>query len=178
LCCRGNAKARAARLFSVKGLAPEAYPRGIVAKGGSSVAEEVAEVAPFELDLPRGRIRTMWLERVASVLGDALRSVLSATKTRMERRETLSHTELEADQEAEEADVHGLLDAETGKIRDEDEYEADDPLAKLGKRAKRHIAVGPDGEPIPYWLYQVRGSEVPPPPRRCSVTRVLRSFTD
>jgi hypothetical protein len=158
--CRGNAKARAERLFAVKGKDPSEYPSSIVAKGAqaknaSSLASSTEELVPHEAELPRGRTRTLWLERVVSFLGDILRSVLYLTKTRLERRETLSHAELEADQEAEEADAHGLLDTETGKIRDEDEYDGDDPLAKLGKRAKRHIAVGPDGEPIPYWLFQV-----------------------
>lgn len=182
--CGGSVSQRAERLFSVRGLAPDQIPRSLVAApaasgavpppaaaAGSSEASATSasdsgatdlgsdSVIPFADRFPPGAMRVAWLETALATLAASLRSVVQATRTRVERRQTLRFEELEADQAAEEEDALGggigeSKDAEKKDgVADDDD---DDPLASSRMKLKQNVALGPDGRPIPYWLYRVR----------------------
>lgn len=192
-------RARAQRLWSVRGLAPDAIPNKLKAKAavaaaiaapataegadsrsagagagagaqtpsagaaGGSAAEgpgqlgsggggsgELAAV-PFASTFPPGGMRAAWLEDVVEVLCDALRITIRTTRQRLERRETLTPEEREADLEEELAQAKGADAADEGDESDSD----DDPVASSKAKLKRNVVLGPDGEPISHWLYRV-----------------------
>ncbi|KAA0169782.1 hypothetical protein FNF28_01901 [Cafeteria roenbergensis] len=199
--CGGNLRARAQRLWSVRGLAPDAIPNKLKAKAAvaaaiaapataegadsrsagagagagaqtpsagaavGSAAEgpgqlgsggggsgELAAV-PFASTFPPGGMRAAWLEDVVEVLCDALRITIRTTRQRLERRETLTPEEREADLEEELAQAKGADAADEGDESDSD----DDPVASSKAKLKRNVVLGPDGEPISHWLYRLHG---------------------
>lgn len=98
-------------------------------------------------------------------MAQAQRTKIRATRLRIERRATLSPAERDEDQAAEEAKARGGAEGDggagglsgraeagaSGEAYDSD----DDPLASSKADLKKNVVLGPDGEPISYWLYKV-----------------------
>jgi hypothetical protein len=132
---------------------------------GSASARAAIGAVPWATSLPPGRMRAVWLERVIDTMAQAQRTKIRATRQRIERRSTLSADERDEDQAAEETKARGG-DADDGDADGlsgraagggaGDEYDSDDdPLAGSKADLKKNAVLGPDGEPISYWLYKV-----------------------
>ncbi|KAI9144797.1 hypothetical protein BKA69DRAFT_1172743 [Paraphysoderma sedebokerense] len=90
------------------------------------------------------------LEAVCSKYADALNQFIEATKENVERKQTLTESELKDDVEAEEVDF------------DDDDSDDDDKIYNPLK-----LPLGWDGKPIPYWLYKLHGLGIEYPCEIC-----------
>jgi len=133
--------------------APASSLAGAAASAASSSGDgDEAAAVPFADRFPPGGMRGAWMEDVVAVLSDALRTVVQATRHRVERRETLTADERERDAEEELTQARGG-DDDGGE--DQGDESDDDPIASGKARLKRNAVLGPDGEPISHWLYRV-----------------------
>jgi splicing factor 3A subunit 3 len=74
---------------------------------------------------------------------DKLRGTLDATKAQVEKKQTLSAAELEADNEE---------DSDFIASESDDDDDTNDPVNN-----PLRLPLGFDGKPIPYWLYKLHG---------------------
>eukprot|EP00929_Paragymnodinium_shiwhaense_P018026 TRINITY_DN127969_c0_g1_i1.p1 TRINITY_DN127969_c0_g1~~TRINITY_DN127969_c0_g1_i1.p1 ORF type:complete len:182 (+),score=41.86 TRINITY_DN127969_c0_g1_i1:2-547(+) len=79
-------------------------------------------------------------------MSDILEDVLSETRTRVERKQTRTYEELEAEHEEEAKEGSG----------DDDSLSDDSDEEKPIYNPKK-LPLGWDGKPIPYWLYKLHG---------------------
>ena len=141
----GTETQRLERLFEVTALASsvkntETWPKGVPAKllaKGSRVA--AADPARAE----RRAKAVARLERAVAALLFELRGTLDATKAQVEKKQTLSAAELEAENEE---------DSDFVASESDDDDARDDPVNN-----PLRLPLGFDGKPIPYWLYKLHG---------------------
>lgn len=141
----GTETQRLERLFEVTALASsvkntETWPKGVPAKllaKGSRVA--AADPARAE----RRAKAVARLERAVAALLSELRGTLDATKAQVEKKQTLSAAELEAENEE---------DSDFVASESDDDDARDDPVNN-----PLRLPLGFDGKPIPYWLYKLHG---------------------
>lgn len=135
--CGGTPQQRAERLFATKGKSPDQIDKRLFAKGVLPVE------AGGDLDAVRGnpnaREAALLEARVMKVL-ELLPGVLRETIARTEKRQAQTYEELLAEQEEAEAEVA------------EQDSDDDEPIYNPLK-----IELGPDGKPIPYWLWKLHG---------------------
>ena len=141
----GTETQRLERLFEVAALASsvkntETWPKGVPAKllaKGSRVA--AADPARAE----RRAKAVARLERAVAASLFELRGTLDATKAQVEKKQTLSAAELEAENEE---------DSDFVASESDDDGARDDPVNN-----PLRLPLGFDGKPIPYWLYKLHG---------------------
>jgi len=141
----GTETQRLERLFEVTALASsvkntETWPKGVPAKllaKGSRVA--AADPARAE----RRAKAVARLERAVAASLSELRGTLDATKAQVEKKQTLSAAELEAENEE---------DSDFVASESDDDDARDDPVNN-----PLRLPLGFDGKPIPYWLYKLHG---------------------
>ena len=141
----GTETQRLERLFEVTALASsvkntETWPKGVPAKQlakGSRVA--AADPARAE----RRAKAVARLERAVAASLFELRGTLDATKAQVEKKQTLSAAELEAENEE---------DSDFVASESDDDDARDDPVNN-----PLRLPLGFDGKPIPYWLYKLHG---------------------
>jgi len=141
----GTEAQRLERLFEVSKLEasvrdqtswPEGVPPKLLAKG--------AAVAALDPRRAEKRARSIaFLESAVCSLLDKLRGTLDATKAQVEKKQTLSAAELEADNEE---------DSDFIASESDDDDDTNDPVNN-----PLRLPLGFDGKPIPYWLYKLHG---------------------
>ena len=141
----GTEAQRLSRLFEVSALEasvrdqrtwPEGVPSKLLAKGAAAAAADPARAEK------RAR-RVAFLESAVVSLFDRLRGTLDATKAQVEKKQTLSAAELEADNEE---------DSDFIASESDDDDAGNDPVNN-----PLRLPLGFDGKPIPYWLYKLHG---------------------
>lgn len=136
--CGGDAKARAARLFSVRGVAVDKIDAKLRTK--KRAREDPTCDRKYRTALADARVDAL----IALV-----RPALDATTRRAERKLTRTVQEIEAEIRDEEFGIVQAVQEES----DEDEDDAmDAPLYN-----PKNLPLGWDGRPIPYWLYKLHG---------------------
>jgi splicing factor 3A subunit 3 len=146
----GDAEARAARLFAVKGLAPEDVDPKLRqgrkrARGGDGAAGPDRTSKKYAVALGEARVRCL--------LAQHLETVLDATLRRAERKLTRTTDEIRQELRDEE---FGVETAAVEEEEEEDEEQAiDAPIYN-----PKNLPLGWDGRPIPYWLYKLHGLDV------------------
>lgn len=133
--CGGDAKQRAKRLFSVKGLA----------------AHEIDPRLKAKKSLTRNNVARA--ERRIEIILGHLESVVEATLRRAERKLTRTKEEIDQELEDEQFGVQIEVDAEAENNEDDE-----DDLAAIYN--PKNLPLGWDGRPIPYWLYKLHGLDV------------------
>ena len=107
-------------------------------------------------------MESLWLGMALRALWGALQPTIDASRTRAERRQTLTETEREKEVAEEaaaavgEGKAYGVGEGDEG---DDGETE-DDKRARLGRRYKKNLVVDVDGKPIPYWLYRLHNLNI------------------
>ena len=134
--CGGDVKARAARLFSVRGVPVDKIDAKLKTK--KRAREE-----------PDRKYRTLLNDARVDALLDHLRPVLDATTRRAERKLTRTKDEIDAEARDEE---FGIVQAAPEEEESDDEDPLDAPLYN-----PKNLPLGWDGRPIPYWLYKLHG---------------------
>jgi splicing factor 3A subunit 3 len=158
--CGGTAADRAQRLWAVRGLSPDEYPKKLRAKGtmaivaaangGGGEAGAQAQARAVAGMATTGRKAVAWAEyRVAAMLSGPLEGMLADTARHVLKQQTRTPEEKARELEEEEA---GLLEA---LALDDDDDGANDVDAPTYNPSKLYL--GWDGKPIPYWMY-VRSS--------------------
>jgi len=152
--CGGTLQQRAARLFSIKGLPKEKIPKKLLAKGGKR-ADAGAAAGAAAAGAAAGAVggggggsleyKVAEAECVVSKLCELLAEVVDNTQAQVEKKQTRTIEELEAEQEEEEA---GVDDVPMEDEDSDDETPFYNPL---------NLPLGWDGKPIPYWLYKLHG---------------------
>ena len=141
----GTEAQRLERLFEVSKLEasvrdqtswPEGVPPKLLAKGAA-----VAALDPRRAEKRARRIA--FLESAVCSVLDKLRGTLDATKAQVEKKQTLSAAELEADNEE---------DSDFIASESDDDDNTNDPVNN-----PLRLPLGFDGKPIPYWLYKLHG---------------------
>ena len=162
--CGGDAAARAARLFSVKGLAPDEIDPKLRAKaskkrprtngdamdttattnGANGAATHDRTSKKYAVALGEARVRAL--------LSVHLQTVLDATLRRAERKLTRTTDEIHQERVDEEfgVEVEAVEEEE-----EDDELAIDAPIYN-----PKNLPLGWDGRPIPYWLYKLHGLDV------------------
>ncbi|EGD72174.1 splicing factor 3a [Salpingoeca rosetta] len=152
--CGGTLQQRAQRLFSTKGVPREKWSKAILAKGAKRNANGASANANGSTGNNAGGVVSVVDEKkeVASVearilvMAKLLSQVRRATKENVERKMARSAGEVGDEEDLPEID---------------DEFESDeeeDEDMKVGKR--NALVLGPDGKPIPYWLYRLHGLNI------------------
>ena len=136
--CGGDVKARAARLFSVRGVPVDKIDAKLKTK----------KRAREEPTVDR-KYRTLLNDARVDALLDHLRPVLDATTRRAERKLTRTKDEIDAEARDEE---FGIVQAAPEEEESDDEDPLDAPLYN-----PKNLPLGWDGRPIPYWLYKLHG---------------------
>lgn len=181
----GTPKQRAERLYAIKDLQTEEYPRSILAnpkkieKPTASTTESPApteENANSELDLEDpvqfgeqlmkdngltdSQFLTNWLEFVCLQASDVLGSIIHGSRLRQDRRMTRTLQENLMDQEMEEKEAFEEKgkDSSAQVLEDEEEEIVYNP---------KNVPLGWDGKPIPYWLYKLHGLNIAHPCEIC-----------
>ena len=139
--CGGDVKARAARLFSVRGVPVDKIDAKLKTK----------KRAREEPTVDR-KYRTLLNDARVDALLDHLRPVLDATTRRAERKLTRTKDEIDAEARDEE---FGIVQAAPEEESEDDEDPLDAPLYN-----PKNLPLGWDGRPIPYWLYKLHGLDV------------------
>ena len=138
----GTEQQRAERLFSVKGVKSSTYPEGVdkklLAKGFL-----VTKTDPKKAEAKAKNIAQLEHE-ITEFLSQQLKLTLDNTKAMIEKKQTLTAAELEAD---------ALEDSDF--VESEDEDDGNDYINNPLK-----LPLGFDGKPIPYWLYKLHGLNV------------------
>jgi splicing factor 3A subunit 3 len=143
--CGGNLEQRAARLFSIKGVPKDKIPKKLRAKGAKPKQAEEGGIASSSQAGSRGlSYQVAEAEIVTQKLCELLAEVIENTQTQVEKKQTRTVQELEAEQEEEEAGVEDVAEEEES----DDETPFYNPL---------NLPLGWDGKPIPYWLYKLHG---------------------
>ena len=141
----GTETQRLERLFEVTALAsnvkntktwPKGVPAKLLAKGSRVAAADPARAEKRAKAVAR-------LERAVAALLFELRGTLDATKAQVEKKQTLSAAELEAENEE---------DSDFIASESDDDDARDDPVNN-----PLRLPLGFDGKPIPYWLYKLHG---------------------
>ena len=141
----GTETQRLERLFEVTALAsnvkntktwPKGVPAKLLAKGSRVAAADPARAEKRAKAVAR-------LERDVAALLFELRGTLDATKAQVEKKQTLSAAELEAENEE---------DSDFIASESDDDDTRDDPVNN-----PLRLPLGFDGKPIPYWLYKLHG---------------------
>ena len=141
----GTETQRLERLFEVTALAsnvkntktwPKGVPAKLLAKGSRVAAADPARAEKRAKAVAR-------LERAVAALLFELRGTLDATKAQVEKKQTLSAAELEAENEE---------DSDFIASESDDDDTRDDPVNN-----PLRLPLGFDGKPIPYWLYKLHG---------------------
>ena len=143
--CGGTQRARAERLFAVRGLAPEAVPKELRAK--STAAAGSASSAPADSNHRRRAVALN--EELAMHAGELLVETLGATVEMIEKKQARTYDEIARDVAAADAEAGGDL---TDASSSEDEDRAAKPIYN-----PRNLPLGWDGKPIPFWLYKLHG---------------------
>jgi splicing factor 3A subunit 3 len=153
--CGGNLEQRAARLFLTKGTALSDLPPSVFAgargkgKGKRRRVDHPPSTAAGggALDaeaISRSNKEMARLEVQIAQLCELLHSVVEATKIQIEKKQTRTMEELEAELE-EDAPHAGDSDS------DDEEKAIYNP---------KNLPLGWDGKPIPYWLYKLHGLNI------------------
>ena len=141
----GTETQRLERLFAVSALDasvrdsrtwPKGVPAHLLAKGAAVAAADPVRAEKRAKAVARA-------ERAVASLFERLRSTLDATKAQVEKKQTLSAAELEAENEE---------DSDFVASESDDEDARDDPVNN-----PLRLPLGFDGKPIPYWLYKLHG---------------------
>ena len=141
----GTEAQRLERLFAVSALDasvrdPGTWPKGVpahlLAKGAA-----VAAADPVRAEKRAKAVAAA--ERAVVALLERLRGTLDATKAQVEKKQTLSAAELEAENEE---------DSDFVASESDDDDARDDPVNN-----PLRLPLGVDGKPIPYWLYKLHG---------------------
>jgi splicing factor 3A subunit 3 len=113
-------------------------------KGKSNPEEEDKSIALCEARV----------ERFVELLGD----IIEATKIQIEKKQTRTWEEIQADFEREEQlEQHALeLELQAKNIRGENSEEENKYASAAGSNPL-NLPLGWDGKPIPYWLYKLHG---------------------
>jgi splicing factor 3A subunit 3 len=137
--CGGTLQARAARLWSIRGLNKEDIPSKLLSKVGKAL------LAGNEFSDPRRA--TAWQEFHIQKLCEMLADVVKATIRHVEKQQTRTVEEKEAE----------IMEEEEGAVPpdDEDDGGSDDDDAPIYNPL--NLPLGWDGKPIPYWLYKLHG---------------------
>jgi len=149
--CGGDAKARAKRLFSTKGLAPDEIDPRLKKKKQTATASSSSSSGGGGLK-QRVEEAEARIETLVGKLGPTIESSLR----RAERKFTRTKDEIEQElrdeafgpQVVEDMDD----DEEEKKDFDDDDDDAAPPLYN-----PKNLPLGWDGKPIPYWLYKLHG---------------------
>lgn len=171
----GSLKDRAKRLYSIKGLKEEDFPKQLKAKnknkqqqqpqqnqqndGGDEKEESKKDndqnkrkrdddIQDEEEDGEKSLART---EAVISYLALEMEDVVDATIKHVEKRHTMMFEERIAEMQEEE---FGPEDEDEENNEDEDE---DDDKEEGVLYNPLNLPLGWDGKPIPYWLYKLHG---------------------
>jgi len=139
----GDAKQRAARLFSIKGVKDEDIDPKLKNKKRARENE-----SSKKLDVARAEARV-------EALLTHLSPVLDATVRRAERKLTRTKDEIDAELADEEFGVDNAVEEE----EEEEDNDMIDPLEQPIYNPK-NLPLGWDGRPIPYWLYKLHGLDV------------------
>ena len=147
--CGGSLMQRAERLFLTKTKALSELPPSVFAgakgKRKRSAAAAPAAVAESEV-LGQSNKESAMQEAQIAQLCELLHSVVEQTKIQIEKKQTRTMEELEAELE-EDAPHDGHSDS------DDEEKAIYNP---------KNLPLGWDGKPIPYWLYKLHGATPPP----------------
>ena len=142
--CGGTLSDRAARLYSIKGLAYADIPQKLKAGTKSVAGTVVSGGDAYNKELAR-------LEYQIQTLCDGMSDVVTATRKHAEKAQIQTLEEKLAEIEEEEYGAVGLGDEddEDGEgAMDDDDGPIYNPL---------NLPLGWDGKPIPYWLYKLHG---------------------
>jgi splicing factor 3A subunit 3 len=140
--CGGTLQQRAERLLSVKGVPPEKIDPKLKAKSVSADKRKRGQSGS-----PGWREEIAYTEATILSLLDVMGDVWDASKRQVEKKQT--RTAEERDAEIEEEEVGVLPEVPEGDAEDsEDEGPIYNPL---------NLPLGWDGKPIPYWLYKLHG---------------------
>jgi len=94
-----------------------------------------------------------WVEfKVGLLVREVLGEVMEATRKFVEKKQTRTKEEREAELKQEE---EGALPEIRGEGEDEDEDEEEDEDGPIYNPL--NLPLGYDGKPIPYWLYKLHG---------------------
>eukprot|EP00298_Acanthocystis_sp_HF-20_P001997 c12473_g1_i1.p1 GENE.c12473_g1_i1~~c12473_g1_i1.p1 ORF type:complete len:520 (-),score=199.78 c12473_g1_i1:41-1600(-) len=143
--CGGSLEERAIRLLSIKGLNYSDIPLNL--KVGKST--KAKELTTQEIIENKRSKRLALLESKISLIIELLQEVLDATVNRVERNQSRTYEEIEAQHERESR----LSDGEEGGDGVESEEEDDD----RPKGNPKNVPPGYDGKPIPFWLFKLHG---------------------
>lgn len=141
--CGGTPLQRAERLFLASDYASSVSGDDTMGNG------EAADKEQKYSDLGE---RSILEQLVSFVCSDMLAEVRRSTVTNVEKKLSLSWTELEAERIAEEAVIERDAKASAFDAEAEDLLEAEKPIYN-----PKDIPLGWDGRPIPYWLYKLHG---------------------
>eukprot|EP01052_Picozoa_sp_SAG31_P005067 SAG31_NODE_217_length_19988_cov_53.300820_16_plen_319_part_00 len=151
--CGGNVTQRAERLFLTKGKPMSAWPSSIFAgakkakrKRGAGNGSDGGEAAAAGSDSGSETLKeACWEEvRIKAVL-EVLEDVVAATRIQIEKKQTRTMEELEAELEA---DIP------------QDQNSDDDDDEEKAIYNPKNLPLGWDGKPIPYWLYKLHGLNI------------------
>lgn len=142
--CGGTLPQRAARLFSIRGLPEDKIPKKLLAKGLKSSSASTSDSATTAV-VHGLAYQCAEAECVVEKLCELLAEVIDNTQAQVEKKQTRTIEELEAEQEEEEA---GVDDVPMEEEDSDDETPFYNPL---------NLPLGWDGKPIPYWLYKLHG---------------------
>lgn len=142
-----------------------AVPAPVAAASAASAPAASIDSLPFSDHVPRGgALESRWLEHALGALWGTLQPVIDASRTRAERRQTLTEEEREKEIEEEaaaavgEGEAYGMEAAAGGEGEGETDAER---RKRLGRRYKKNLVVDVDGKPIPYWLYRLHNLNIP-----------------
>jgi len=141
----GTLKDRAERLFAIKGLTPDQYPKKLLGKPAEAAEATPAYAAgiPETHGLAGGDV-TEWLLSSLSLFTDMLSDTIAESRARVLKKQTRTLAELAAEMEA-EAEV--VVESSSESESDEEK-----PIYN-----PKNLPLGWDGKPIPYWLYKLHG---------------------
>lgn len=146
----GSVADRAKRLFLVKDLSPDKYPKKLRAKPSPASAVAAATNDTAVSSATGGSDKA--LARVEFEVGQLVEHMvdtLEATKEFVTKKQTRTIEELEAEMAQEE---------ELGDLKDEDLSDEDDEEEDNDRIANPHnVPLDYDGKPIPYWLFKLHG---------------------
>eukprot|EP00892_Ulva_mutabilis_P000046 jgi/Ulvmu1/10041/UM059_0091.1 len=136
--CGGTPQQRAERLFQCRGRQLQELPANLFTKGAAPAAALNEAARNKRIQAAK---HTANIEAKVLAVVDSLGAVIEDTQAWVEKKLAQNYDELKQDIEREDFDV-GPEDSD-----EEDEY-VYNPLK---------LPLGPDGKPIPYWLYKLHG---------------------
>jgi splicing factor 3A subunit 3 len=166
--CGGTLDDRAARLWSVRGLADGQIPQKLLAKKaatlpaggtgtgtGTGTGDDTESTGGLSSSSAVGRFsahrqQLAWLEHRAAAAAELIHDIIGSTRRFVEKQSTRTAAEREQERLEEE---QGLLPdlQDVGPDEDEDGEPIYNP---------KNLPLGWDGKPIPFWMYKLHGLNV------------------